>query len=230
MGNFIRALLMLSVVTAAAQENYTIKMNVKAEGLPPEYASFAEQDIVTFVKGEKTRTDINSMMYNSTVWYDGKVLTSVNERAGSKTGFTATKEEMEAESDKPQKPTIEYLNEKKTVAGYECSKAIVTSKDKENNEKKMTVWYTDKIKIDPSHRRRSNRGMTDLSELKGHPMAMEMSQPFQGGEMNLKITTTEVLTTPIDDAQFVVNTEGYKMMSYKEAKETMKMQGGRGGN
>jgi hypothetical protein len=214
-------------VSLAGQDNYTIKMSVKTEGLPAEYAAYGEQDIVTYVKGDKSKTEISSMMLTSTVWYDGNVLTSVADRAGTKSGFTATKEELEADKEKKDaKPTIEYIDEKRTIAGYECSKAIVTSMDKENKPKKIVVWYTDKIKINPSHRRSANRGMTDLGDLKGHPMAMEMTQDYQGGEMKINMTTTEVKQTPIDDAVFVPNTEGYKMMSYKEAKDMMKRPGG----
>ena len=40
------AFLLLSAF-ATAQENYTIKMNVKVEGMPPEMAGFGDQDIIT---------------------------------------------------------------------------------------------------------------------------------------------------------------------------------------
>jgi hypothetical protein len=212
-----------------AQENYTIKMTVKTEGLPQEYAAMGEQEIVTYVKGDQSKTEVNSMMFSSTVWYDGKTLTSLTDATGNKTGFTATKEELESDKDKKEeKPKITYVDEKKTIAGYECSKAIFTTTDKDKKNKETIVWYTEKIKTNPAQRKRPGRSM-DFGDLKGHPLAMEMTQDYQGTEMKIVMTTTEVLTTPIDDSVFTVNTEGYKMMTYAEMKERMKTMG-RGGN
>lgn len=218
------ALSLLVPACFISQESYTMKMNVKTEGLPPEYAAYGEQDIVSYVKGDKSKTEVSSMMFNTTVLYDGNKLTSLTDAMGNKTGFTATKEELEADKEGKEKPKIEYVDEKKTIAGYECSKAIVTSVDKDKKEHKTIVWYTDKIKSNPAHRRGAGRGMADFSDLKGHPLAMEMTQDYQGSEMKIIMTTTEVKTDPIADSVFAVNTDGYKMMSYKEMREKMKMQ------
>jgi hypothetical protein len=213
-----------------AQDNYTIKMTVKTEGLPPEYAAYGEQEIVTWARGDKSKTEISSMMFNSTVWFDGNNLTSVTDAMGNRTGFTATKEELEAEKDKNETPPkIEYTSEKKTIAGYECTKAIVTNIDKGNKERKTIVWITEKIKTNPAQRRRSGggRSMPNLGDLKGHPLSMEMTTENMGSELKTVMTTTEVLTTPIDDSTFTPVTEGYKMMTYQEWKDRMKMSGTR---
>jgi hypothetical protein len=214
---------------ANAQENYTMKMTVKTEGLPAEYAAYGEQEIVTYVKGEKSKTEVNSMMFNTTVYFDGKKLTSLSDIMGNKSGYTATKEEIESqEKDKPAKPVIEYTAEKKQIAGYECTKAIATSVGKDKKEKKTILWVTDKIKYDKNHSKASGRGMTDFGDLKGHPLGMEMTQDMQGSEMKIVMTTTEVSTNPIEDSVFAVNTEGYKMMTYQQFQEQMKaMQGGK---
>ncbi|MDO8999264.1 MAG: hypothetical protein Q7W45_05830 [Bacteroidota bacterium] len=212
---------------AVAQDNYTVKMNMKIEGLPPEYAGFGEQEIVNYVKGDKYKNEISSMMMTSVSSFDGAKLTSITEQMGNKSGFTATKEELDAASknDKPEaKPKIEYSTDKKTIAGYECTKAIVTTVGKDKKENKMTVWVTEKIKSNQAQGKKTGgRGMMmDLGDLKGYPLEMEMSQSQQGMDMKILITSTEVLTTPIDDAVFTVSTEGYKMMSYKEMQEKMK--------
>ena len=205
-----------------------MKMTVKTEGLPAEYAAYGEQEIITFLKGEKSKTEINSMMFNSTVFYDGKTLTSLNDMMGNKSGYTATKEEMEAQDKdkKAAKPKIEYTTEKKTIAGYECTKAIATSTGPDKKEKKTILWITDKIKYDKNHMKSGGRGMTDFGDLKGHPLGMEMSQEMQGTEMKIIMTTTEVSTKTIDDSVFAVNTDGYKMMTYQQFQDQMKAMGG----
>lgn len=223
------ATLFLSFSTFKAQESNTIKMSVKTEGMPEEYAAYGEQEITTWIKGEKSKMELSSMMFSSISYFDGKTYTFLSESMGNKTGYAATKEEMESidgKEDEGAKPKIEYLSDKKTIAGYECSKAIITTLDKDKKEEKMTVWYTDKIKFNET--KKKGKGMFDFGDLKGYPLAVEANKSF--GAMNLKLimTATEVLTTPIDDSVFKPVTDGYTLKSYKEFKETMKaMQGGR---
>jgi hypothetical protein len=204
-------------LTAIAQESFTIKQNTKVEGLPAEYAAYGEQDIVSYIKGDKSRTEITSMMFNTTVFSDGKVYTMLMDLMGNKSGYKATREEMDAENvvKKADKPKIEYTSEKKTIAGYECSKVIMTSLDKDKKETKSYIWVTDKIKANNSMRG-NNRGMMDLSELKGYPLGMEMASSMQGQDIKVAIMATEVLTTPLDDKIFIPETTGYTLTSYKE--------------
>lgn len=226
------ALFTFATFTAHAQESYTIKMTVKVEGMPAEYAAYGEQEITTYIKGNNTKTEISSMMFSSTVYYNETMLTSLSEAMGSKTGYTATKEELESmeKGEKSEAPKIEYLTEKKTIAGYECTKAIVTSVGKDKKETKTTVWTTDKIALNENHkkmRKASARGM-DLGDLKGYPLAMEANVSQNGMDMKMIMTATDVSTAAIPDSTFVVNTEGYKMMTYKEAMEMAKsMRGGK---
>jgi hypothetical protein len=210
---------------AIAQESYTVKMNLKIEGLPPEYAGFGEQEIVNYVKGEKYKQEMTSMMGSNTTVFDGKKLTSIQEQMGNKSGFTATKEELDAakDKDKEPKPKVEYTTDKKTIAGYECTKAIVTSTGKDKKENKMTVWVTDKIKTPDTKAGSARRGgMMDLGDIKGYPLEMEMSMNQGGMDMKMLVTTSEVTTAAIDDSAFTVSTEGYKMSTYAEYKEQLK--------
>ncbi len=219
----------------SAQENYTVKMSVRVEGLPEEYAGMAENDIVTYMKGEKTKMELTSMMMTQVSLNDGEKTTTLMEQMGNKTGWIVTKteaeeEEKEAASKKGKtKPKVEYADEKKMIAGYECSKAIVTTVGKDKKEQKTIVWYTDKIKNPSTSGAKSGRrggmmGGADLSEIKGFPMETEMSMNNQGMEMKVISTVTEVSTSPIEDKIFTIDTEGYKLMSYKELKDSMKAQ------
>lgn len=208
---------------AFAQDNITVKMNIKVEGIPAEYAGMAEQEIVNYIKGDKTKSEMSSMMASNVTVFDGKKMTSLTEQMGNKTGYTATKEEMEADKDKNKgpKPKVEYTTEKKTIAGYECTKAIITSIGKDKKENKMIVWATEKIKNPDLNKSGGRRGM-DLGDLKGYPLEMEMAMTQQGMDMKVMVTTSEVLTSNIDDSVFTVSTEGYKMKTYVEQKEEMK--------
>ncbi len=230
MKTFISTLaLVLTSSLLSAQDNYTIKISIKTEGLPAEMAAYGEQDMITYMKGDKSKTEISSMMFSSTVYFDGQKMTSLTDAMGNKTAYTATKEELEAsdKGEKTEKPKIEYTTEKKMIAGYECTKAVLTSVGKDKKETKTTVWTTEKIKNNHMSSGKARKGMIDLSDVKGYVLAMEMPMNFQGTEAKVVMTATEVSTAAIDDATFTVNTDGYKMMTYKEMMEKQKamMQG-----
>lgn len=221
------SLFSLSALLVNAQDNYTIKASIKTEGMPAEYAAYGEQEITTYVKGDKYKSEVTSMMFSSTSYFDGKTYCVLSEAMGNKSGFKASIEEMEAEDkkNKDEKPKIESTTEKKTIAGYECTKTIVTVKDKESGkENKITLWVTDKIKS--SSKMRGNRMGFDMGEIKGAPLEMEMPISANGMDMKVVMTTTEVITAAIDDATFIPNTDGYKLMSYVEYKDSLKARRG----
>jgi hypothetical protein len=219
----------LASAFAMAQESYTVKMNMKIEGLPPEYAGFGEQEMVSYTKGDKYKQEMTSMMGSNTTAFDGKKLVSISEQMGEKSGFYATKEELDAankEKKDENKPKVEYTTDKKMIAGYECTKAILTytSKDKKEKGEKVTVWSTEKLKR-PEHGAKAggrNRMGMDFGDLKGYPLEIEMNQSANGQDMKIMISATEVSTTNIDDSAFTVNTDGYKMITYKEYMDKIK--------
>lgn len=218
------------ISAAISAQTFTIKSSIHIEGLPAEMASMADMDMVTYIKGEKVKTESSGMMGSRTQLFDGEKTIFLSEMMGNKMGYTSTKAEMEA-NDKntpPQKPTFEYTDEKKTIAGYECTKVVMKMT---SGKQPMTayLWVTDKLVIakNPFAADRT-QGNVDFSELKGHPLGMEFPQSRNGQTTSLIITATEVSTDPIDDSVFVLDTTGYKMMSYAEMMSSLKaMRGGR---
>jgi hypothetical protein len=216
-------------MTVLAQDCLTIKTVNKVQGLPAEYEAMAESESITYTKGEKTKTEMSSMMFSIVTLMDGEKMTVTQEAMGNKSGYVMTKAEMEesekSEKEKPNKPKIEYTSEKKTILGYECTKAIITSVGKDKKEIKATAWVTDKIKRPATPKgQKGSRMMSgpDLGDLNGFPMEMSFTQSQQGMDLNITVTTTEVKTDKLDDSIFKIDTEGYKMMTYKEMKEQMK--------
>jgi len=65
-------------------------------------------------------------------------------------------------------------------------------------------------------RAQGGKDAIDLSELKGYPLSMEMDQQFNGMTLKMIMTARSVTIGPLEDSVFVVNTEGYRMMTYKE--------------
>lgn len=214
----------------SGQSGFTIKMKFVTQGLPEQYAAAGEMEMVMYSKGDKYKSETSSMMFNNTSYFDGITLISLNEFMGNKTAYKTTKEELEPTLDPNEsKPSIEYTNEKKMIAGYECSKAIISKIMKDKSESKSIVWYTDKIRMNNELVRKANkRSSIDLGDLKGVPLAFESKGKMFGMDVTTIMTVTEILTTDIPDSVFVPNTEGYEVDSYKVYMDKMKamQQGG----
>ena|SRR6218665_812169 len=222
------AALLLVSAFAQAQE-YTVKSTTKLEGVPPEYAAYGEREITTYIKGNKIKNETTSMMGSEISMYDGKKHTFLMDAMGNKTGYVVSDEELDKDtkSKKEEKPRVEYPGEKKTVAGYECTKALVMRKGREGKTDTIVLWTTDKINYDVSKVKKDGRTRAmDWGDVKGYPLMIEMKMSFQGQAMKVIVTTVEVSTKPVDDSVFQVNTEGYTMLSYTDAMEKMKAMGG----
>lgn len=218
------AVVALSVVSLNAQikEGY-ILYDMKLEGLPPEQAAMIGdmETKVTFKNG-KSLTEMTSMMFTNQTLSDENGVLMLMEQMGNKMAIKQSKEEMEKEEakakDKQADPKIEYINETKTIAGYECKKAIVTSIGKDKKEEKIEMWYSDKF--ENPNKEGKGRGQNIMKGLKGVPFEYAGGQ----GGMKFKMVAKEVSIEPVADTKFVLSTEGYKMMTMDELKA---MQGGK---
>jgi GLPGLI family protein len=209
-------------LNAQIKEGY-ILYDMKIEGLPPEQAAMMGdmETKVTFKNG-KALTEVTSMMFSQQMVVDETGMTMLMEQMGNKIAMKQTKEEMDkAEAklkDKPADPKIEYTNETKTIAGYECKKAIITTVGKDKKEEKMEMWYCEKF--ENPNKDGKGRGQNVMKGLKGMPFEYAGGQ----GGMKFKMTAKEVSTDPVADSKFVLSTEGYKLMTADELKA---MQGGK---
>lgn len=218
------AVLALSVLSLSAQntEGYVL-YDMKIEGLPPEQAAMIGdmENKVTFKNG-KVLTEMTSMMFTNQTVIDENGITMLMEQMGNKMAVKQTKEEMEKESakqkDKQADPKIEYINETKTIAGYECKKAIITIVGKDKKEEKMEVWYSEKF-ANPN-KEGKGKGQSFMKGLKGMPFEYAGGQ----GSMKFKMVAKVVSTDPVSDGKFNLSTDGYKLMTMDELKT---LQGGK---
>lgn len=218
------AVVALSALSLNAQiKEGSITYDMKLEGLPPEQAAMiGDMELKSTFKNTKVLTEMSSMMFTNQTLIDDKGMLMLMEQMGNKIAVKQTKEEMEKEEakqkDKPTDPKIEYTTETKTIAGYECKKAVVTVVGKDKKEEKMDVWYSDKF--ENMNKEGKGRGQSFMKGLKGVPFEYSGAQ----GPMKFKMVAKEVSTDPVADAKFELSTEGYKMMTMDELKA---MQGGK---
>lgn len=218
------AFISLSVVSLTAQNNEGFVLyDMKIEGLPPEQAAMVGdmENKVTFKNG-KVLTEMTSMMFTNQTVIDENGMVMLMEQMGNKMAIKQTKDEMEKEAakqkDKQADPKIEYINETKTIAGYECKKAIITIVGKDKKEEKMEVWYSEKF-ANPNKEGRG-KGQGFMKGLKGMPFEYAGGQ----GGMKFKMTAKEVSVDPVSDGKFNLSTDGYKLMTMDELKA---LQGGK---
>lgn len=218
------AVVALSALSLNAQiKEGTITYAMTMEGLPPEQAAMiGDMELKSTFKNTKVLTEMSSMMFTNQTLVDDKGMTMLMEQMGNKIAIKQTKEEMEKEEakqkEKPADPKIEYTTETKTIAGYECKKAIVTMVGKDKKEEKMEIWYSDKF--ENLNKEGKGRGQSFMKGLKGVPFEYSGAQ----GPMKFKMVAKEVSIEPVADSKFELSTEGYKMMTMDELKA---MQGGK---
>ncbi len=114
---------------------------------------------------------------------------------------------------------FDFLKEsgiKKKIAGYECKKAIVETKNQKGETNKTDVWYCEKLQGVSN----TSSGMGTFKGLKGASLEFSAQQ----GPMKIQMTATNVSTAPVADSKFVISTEGYTEIKAEDLKKQ------RGGN
>jgi hypothetical protein len=197
---------------AQTKEGYIVYQS-KMEGLPPEQSSMFESETKVYFKSGKSLIEVNSMMYSMQMLLNDEGTLMLMDQMGNKFAVKRSKADLEAEAakNKTPDPKIEYTNETKTIAGYECKKAIVTT-IVDKKEVKSEIWYTDKLEMEKP--KSGDRMSGNIKGLKGVPF--EYSMNIAGGKMTM--TASEVSTDPVSDSKFTLSTEGYKMMTAEELK------------
>jgi len=203
MKKLITAAAILLNTLGFAQREGSITYVMTMEGMPPEQAAMmGDMETKIVYKDSKTYSEMNSMMISYKTVSDENGSLMLMDQMGNKYFVRTTKAEMDKMAEGSKDPKIEYIDEKKTIAGYECKKAIVTSTGKEG-EVKTEVWYTEKIPYVSGGGGR--RGGEMFKGLKGMPMEFSVKQ----GPYNIKMVAKEVSLEKVSDSIFTLSTEGY---------------------
>lgn len=206
-------LLGLASLTFAQVSSATINYKVNFDGELPEGLPadmFKNMSMTLAFNGESSRTDFNMGIMNMTTVTDGKQTMSLFNSMGMKFGTIEDGDDSEVSLfntnvSEEDKPDIKITGNKKTIAGYECTEAIITTDDG-----KITVYYTDKIK--------PNKMNKDFDMgINGFPL--EFSILASG--MKMKISATEVKKSTNADFSMTIP-EGYQKMSADQLKSMMR--------
>jgi GLPGLI family protein len=220
MKKLITAAALLVTTVLSAQKEGFVKYTITLEGIPAEQAAMmGDMDSKVTFKGDKVLNESNSMMYTIKSLSDEKSVLILFDMMGNKSFAKASKADLEKNKDASAKePKVEMTNEKKTIAGYECKKAIVTVQGKEG-ESTGEIWFTEKLPYVPVAGGR--KGGADLYKgINGLMLEFSMSQ----GPAKMKYTASQVSLEKVPDSVFALSTEGY---TEKSMDEFRKMGGGK---
>jgi GLPGLI family protein len=205
-----------------------------------------------FFKEDQTKMENTTDFGKNYVFIDRKAkrTTTLMEMMGKKQGFWSSDEDQakmqkrmdsvraaRADSLKqlgitfapPAEPEITYTDEKKKIAGMECKKAIIKTKNQRGEVNETAVWYTPEFVMADGFSLTSQGGggmrmmgfnPSGIEKIKGFPMEYEIVR--QNG-MRIHMTVIKVqLDADIDDKTFEIP-KGYDIKPMSE----MQNQGGR---
>ena len=193
-----------------------------------------ESKTTTWLKNDMMKTFSESEMGRSTVIRDNakKLTTTIMEMMGRKTGFYATdadQEEMRKRMDSMMQSrnqtasfgaqarnaeyNIEYKDETKKIAGYECKRALIIASRGNGRKDTTTVWYCPDFKIQGISSTggslggfggfvNQSSGTTGMEILNGFPMQYERIMN-RGRKMTVEVTKL-VLDKEIADKEFEI--------------------------
>lgn len=221
MKKLLTIVLSVAGMCVMAQNEGTAVYDMKIEGLPEEQASMmGDMTMKVMWKGEKSYFEQSSMMYEMKSVTDEKGTLVLMDQMGNKyyMKFDANDPKYQANDKDKIDYKIEYTNETKKIAGYDCKKAIVKSKTRDGKDLIIDVWYTDKIPNfyeKQKYSSKRNQGVEFMKQLKGMPLEYSIPQ----GQMTVRVTAKEINFNPVPDDVFNLSTEGYQQMDPEKMKK-----------
>jgi GLPGLI family protein len=210
----------LFISTGFAQDfegkiEFEIKNEEKSD---PKMSMMMPKKSSMFVKNGNIRMEMDMAMgMKSASITDGKTgnTTTLMDLMGQKYAISSNKDDafMKKQQEK-MKVSVTQTDEKKTIAGYTCQKAIVSFTDTiSTSETSLTVWYTKDLNFGNKH------VQGPFASIEGSMLEYSISQSGFG----MQFTAIKVIQEKVDDAKFEIPTE-YKRMTQEEM---MRMFGGR---
>jgi GLPGLI family protein len=204
------AALLFAGNAAFAQFEGTVVYTMETQGLTPEQAAMmgGSSEFTIYVKGDKSRSEMSMGPVNNVTITDRKEKYQVllMDMMGNKYMIRQTLEQFNADNN-TSKQTVKLIDgETKTIAGYKCKKAEVTSTDKDGKAFTSVVWYTEEFK--PT----SSTDFSKFNGLPGYPMEFESKQ----GPYTIKMSVKSIVKGTVADSKFEVPKDGYKVMNSKE--------------
>jgi hypothetical protein len=215
----LRLALLLAVVTTTlisnAQKEFegVITYEIEYLALPPEIEGMEgmlPSESRVYYKGQNSRTEQDVMGSGTQVVIEDNVNNKyfvLMDMMGQKIVLESTEEEMDEQQTLRATTEVDFIKDKKEIAGYNCKKAIVKNAEL---EAPITIYYCSKLKS----------GTDRFKGVSGIPLQFGM---INGG-VQARMTAKSVEKMEVDESLFLVP-EGYTTMT---SDDMMQMLGGGG--
>lgn len=161
---------------------------------------------VIYLKGNSSRSEMISSLGTQATIIDGKSgeVTILKDYGEQKYMIKMTPDNWKQSNKKYEGISFTYFNEFKTIAGYNCQKAV----GKLSDSTSFTVYFTrDLLPV--------NRDFQYLNRnLPGLAIQYEASL----GKMQVTYTVSSVNFNPVPQTKFDLPRSGYRVMTYEESK------------
>lgn len=221
-------------ITAPDDEDVSQIQNQGGGGFNFRNFGDGETKSTTYIKNELVKTNYKSESFKGSMYRNNttKITTTIFEIMGNKQGFYSSDNDqvemakrmdsmmkVRAKTDSAIKPrartvafasSVEYVNETKQIAGYNCKKALLIT-DKLLSKDTLAVWYTPDIKFVNVSSTGGTSGFGNLGgaagnlpfdKIDGFVMMYERNMP-RGRKMIVKVTKIET-DKEISDKEFEI--------------------------
>lgn len=163
-----------------------------------------------YIKNSLSRSEMNSSLATFTTIHDSRNGSAVvlQEVGGQKLLIRMSADDWKDKNRKYEGVVFTNTGETKTLAGYQCQKAVAKLQDGST----FTVWYTPDIV--PENTQYSSQ----FASLKGLPLEYEFIQ----GKMVIRYVVSQVSLNPVPIGKFDIPKAGYREMTYEESKRGRK--------
>ena len=160
-----------------------------------------------YIKGGLSRSEMVSALASFTTIHDSRSGSAVilQEVSGTRLLIRMNPENWKDKNRRYEGVTFTNTDEKKMVAGYNCTKAIAKMKDGAT----FTVYYTNEIvpeNLDYSYQ---------FKGLNGLPLEYELSQK----DLKIRYTVNKISLNPVPASKFDIPKSGYREMTYEESRK-----------
>lgn len=160
-----------------------------------------------YIKGTMSRSEMASALASFTTIHDAKNGSSVilQEVSGQKLLIRMNADDWKDKNKNYEDITFTNTAETKTIAGYNCIKAIAKLKDGSS----FSVFYSNEIVPD------NLEYNYQFKNLNGLPLEYELKQD----NLVIRYTADKVSLTPVPASKFDTPKSGYRELTYEESKK-----------
>jgi GLPGLI family protein len=220
--NFLKFMLIAAIImgmsaVSSAKEFkgvITYKISYPGTDIDPSMAAMMPKMATMTLKGNMSKMEISMGQMGRQITItdaSAKTVTNVLDMMGQKIYYVQDEEELKSDQPDPGKINVEITDETKEIAGYQCTKAIVTMKEGDD-ETIFQIYFTEEIGTPDMN--------FDNALFEKIPGAMLEFEIETGRDMRMKMEAISVKKSNVSDSEFEVP-EGFEKKTSKEIRQMM---------